>query len=221
MTICLDMDECLVYTEVPETSYTSSSFKEKRGADAYRRLTQEGRVSLEQQGRDADFEIDLPYLEEPVKAYKRPLVDDFLQEMSLIADIVLFTTAADGYAAEVSRHLDPTGSLFTAIFSRSACRADSTGGAREPTYTKDLAALGRPLARTVMLDDNFSSFLKHPENGVPMVPFYGDVDDRALPAIIPLLRGLERETDVRLVLKAKYRVREQLLGAVRAEREKS
>ena len=80
----MDMDECLIYTEVPETSYTTNSFKERGAASAHRELEQLGRVSLAQQGLLADFEIDLPYLEVPAKAYKRPLLDNFLQEVCLL-----------------------------------------------------------------------------------------------------------------------------------------
>ena len=66
--------------------------------------------------------------------------------MSQTADLVLFTSGADSYVAEVVRHLDPLGDLFTATLSRSDCTAVGTGGAREPIYKKDLISLGRPLA---------------------------------------------------------------------------
>ena len=139
----------MIYTEVAEASYSTSSFKEQRGAEQHRLQAQRGRVSLAQQGLHADFEIELPYLEEPIKAYKRPLLDDFLNEVSRMADLVLFTTAADSYVAEVMRHIDPEGSLFVGILSRSACKAEDTHLAAAPTFIKDLSVLGRPLERWV------------------------------------------------------------------------
>ena len=60
-----------------------------------------------------DAELDLPYLEAPVRLYKRPLLDDFLEEASKLCDLVVFTSAAESYARAI------------AASSPDACRRDA------------------------------------------------------------------------------------------------
>lgn len=69
------MDETILYSEVAEA--TSTAFKEN-GPERAREFAQQRRLSV---GRPADFEIDLPYLESPLSVYKRPELDDFLDEV--------------------------------------------------------------------------------------------------------------------------------------------
>ena len=121
------------------------------------------------------------------------------------ADLVLWTSAQDSYTSELVEELDPTGSRFLAVLTREACTDLQDG-----SYAKDLRILGRPLERTLLLDDCMPSFLFQPDNGIPLQPFFGDKDDRALPLLIPLLRGLELVTDVRDNLRSTYKTREHL-----------
>ena len=79
LTICLDLDETILYTEIAEAweAETSSNFKEQ-GAEAARSYARARRISV---GRPPDFEIELPYLEDPVPVYLRPELNDFLNEV--------------------------------------------------------------------------------------------------------------------------------------------
>jgi TFIIF-interacting CTD phosphatase-like protein len=57
-----------------------------------------------------------------------------------------------------------------------------------------------------MVDDNILNFLPYPENGIPVPPYYGDAGDRYLPGVVPLLRALHNEQDVRPVLQVAERL---------------
>lgn len=60
---------------------------------------------------------------------------------------------------------------------------------------KDMARVNRSLDRTVLVDDTPLAFLHQPDNGVPVLGFRGDPDDRLLlEAVLPLLQV--RETDL-------------------------
>jgi TFIIF-interacting CTD phosphatase-like protein len=43
---------------------------------------------------------------------------------------------------------------------------------------KDLSQLGRPLHRTVLVDDQPHNALLQPSNLVPVAPYHGDADDQ-------------------------------------------
>jgi hypothetical protein len=68
-----------------------------------------------------------------------------------------------------------------------------------------MAAVGRRLGRTVLVDDTPLAFLHQPANGVPVLGFRGDPDDRLLgEAVLPLLRTLAAAPDVRPLLERRF-----------------
>ena len=133
-------------------------------------------------------------------------VSSFPAQMSRAGhDIVLWTSAADSYVSGLVNEIDPKRTRFLDVLTREAC-VDLRNG----SFTKDLSILGRPLERMVLIDDSVASFLKQPDNAIPINPWFGDAQDRALPLLIPMLRGLERVTDVRDNLRTSYNVRKEL-----------
>ena len=92
LTVCLDMDECLLHAEV-----TDADLEVKGCADQSHQRA--ARAANETKGVDADFEFELPYLDAPVRVFKRPGLDDFLLEAGRLAELVLYSSAAEGYAA--------------------------------------------------------------------------------------------------------------------------
>ena len=54
---------------------------------------------------------------------------------------------------------------------------------------KDMGRLNRSLERTVLVDDTPLAFLHQPDNGVPVLGYRGDPDDRLLlEAVLPLIQ---------------------------------
>ena len=92
LTVCLDMDECLLHAEVMD-----ADLEVKGCADQSHQRA--ARAANETKGVDADFEFELPYLDAPVRVFKRPGLDDFLLEAGRLAELVLYSSAAEGYAA--------------------------------------------------------------------------------------------------------------------------
>ena len=214
LTLCLDLDECLVHCTVSEGS--DSSFMESSGPEASRALAAQAALHQQRSRRrltlQPDAEIELPYLETPVHLHKRPLLDDFLHEAAKLCELVVFSSAADAYARAVLAELDPTRTLFAGLLARAHCtRMDGT-------LVKDLSTLGRPLERTVLIDDNVGSFLLQPDNAIPILPFHGKPDDRELSHMLPLLRRLHGASDVRELLRAEFGLAENLLQGVRGLR---
>ena len=155
LTVCLDMDECLLHAEV-----TDADLEVKGCADQSHQA--QARAD-ERKDVDADFEFELPYLDAPVRVFKRPGLDDFLLEAGRVAELVLYTSAAEGYASEIVKRLDPTGGTFAGILTRRHCRKLQVG-----SYAKDLEGLGRSLERTVLVDDSTTPFIMQPDNGLPI-----------------------------------------------------
>lgn len=54
---------------------------------------------------------------------------------------------------------------------------------------KDMGRVNRDLRRCVLVDDTPLAFLHQPDNGIPVLGFRGDPDDRLLmEAVLPLLQ---------------------------------
>ena len=90
----------------------------------------------------------------------------------------------EDYAKPIIDALDPHGAFFTQRIYRE-------GTVKTDYYqcVKDMARINRDPARTVLVDDTPLAFLHQPGNGVPVLGFRGDPDDRLLgEAVMPLLQ---------------------------------
>ncbi|KAK9799425.1 hypothetical protein WJX73_008637 [Symbiochloris irregularis] len=135
-----------------------------------------------------------------VLVIERPGLRLFLQRLASFAEVVVFTAGLQDYAQPILDHLHSKyGALNLRLYreATSAC----------PAYpcVKDLGRLGRSSMRTVLLDDTPLAFVRQPDNGIPVLSFRGDVDDRVLlEAMLPLLEKLSASPDVRPVLHARF-----------------
>lgn len=106
----------------------------------------------------------------------------------------------EDYAKPIIDAIDPSNRLF-------AHRIYREGTLRTDYYqcVKDMARLNRDLRRTVLVDDTPLAFLHQPDNGVPVLGFRGDPDDRLLlEAVLPLMQVLAKEGDVRHTLQRRF-----------------
>jgi len=53
---------------------------------------------------------------------------------------------------------------------------------------------------TIIVDNSPNAYYFHPENAVPSISWYDDLDDRGLFELIPLLEALSQVDDVRSVI---------------------
>ncbi|KAJ0978241.1 hypothetical protein J5N97_013715 [Dioscorea zingiberensis] len=125
----------------------------------------------------------------------RPSLQEFLQQISEFADLVLFTAGLEGYACPLVDRIDLNNKFTLKKY-------------RE--HVKDLSCLSRDLCRTVLVDNNPFSFLLQPLNGIPCIPFSAGKhdDDELMRDLLPLLKQLSLQKDVRPILYEKFRMPE-------------
>jgi len=126
---------------------------------------------------------------------KRPGVDDFLREMGLIYEVVVFTASLSVYADPVLDKLDIHQAVTHRLF-RESCYN------HKGNYVKDLSQLGRPMTDTIILDNSPASYIFHPNNAVPVSSWFNDPHDTELTDMCPFLADLHATADVRGVLDA-------------------
>ncbi|KRX03544.1 HAD-like domain [Pseudocohnilembus persalinus] len=108
-----------------------------------------------------------------IRFLKRPGLQEFLNEMSLYFEIVVFTAAMQEYADEIIDKIDPQGKISHRLYRQhlKTYRGD---------YIKDLSILGRDMSRTLIVDNLRSNFVAQPRNGYEIAEFRGQTFDTTL-----------------------------------------
>lgn len=127
----------------------------------------------------------------------RPGVCEFLEQMSANYELVVFTASRKNYADKVLDLIDPQGFVSFRLY-REHCYQRLEG------LVKDLALLGRDLAKVVIIDNSQASFLLQPDNGIHIRSFHEGLDDE-LEQLYPLLQELIDAEDVRPVLRTQHK----------------
>ncbi|CDQ88329.1 carboxy-terminal domain RNA polymerase II polypeptide A small phosphatase 2-like [Oncorhynchus nerka] len=140
---------------------------------------------------NADFivPVEIEGTTHQVYVLKRPYVDEFLQRMGELFECILFTASLAKYADPVTDLLDQCG-VFRARLFRESCVF------HQGCYVKDLSLLGRELHKTLILDNSPASYIFHPENAVPVVSWFDDVEDAELLHLLPVFEDLSQAEDV-------------------------
>ena len=133
----------------------------------------------------------------------RPGVFTFLEKVSEFYEIILFTEASEAYIKlmmEAFNNNKMNKKYFDYILYRQYNLIEGND------FIKDLSRLGRPLNRTIIVDNNQKNFCKQNSNGILIKPFLGeDKNDTALLDLIPILNNIAKdEIDARNGL-MKYR----------------
>ncbi|GLU22807.1 hypothetical protein SLE2022_388540 [Rubroshorea leprosula] len=140
-----------------------------------------------------DFKFKITNIEGQTKKYyvcRRPGVDEFLEEISKKYEVVVFTSDSMQYATRVLDALDPKGLISYRLYMDS-CRKVDHG------HVKDWSTTGRDLSKVVIVDDKHLSYSLQPENGIPILPFAGDVRDRWLQKLTRFFQGCHWFGDTR------------------------
>ncbi|KAM9343772.1 carboxy-terminal domain RNA polymerase II polypeptide A small phosphatase 2 isoform 1-T1 [Pholidichthys leucotaenia] len=140
---------------------------------------------------NADFivPVEIEGTTHQVYVLKRPYVDEFLRRMGELFECVLFTASLAKYADPVTDLLDQCG-VFRARLFRESCVF------HQGCYVKDLSRLGRDLNKTLILDNSPASYIFHPNNAVPVVSWFDDVDDAELLNLLPVFEELSQADNV-------------------------
>ncbi|KAJ6237103.1 scp1-like small phosphatase 4-related [Anaeramoeba flamelloides] len=136
ITLCLDLDETLI----------SSSFQEPE---------------------NYDFSCTIEDVGETYQVYvkKRPFLDYFLERVSKMFEVVIFTASRKCYADKILDRLDPQKETISYRLYRDSCSLFCG------SYIKDLSLLNRDLNSVLIVDDLPCSFLFHRENAIKIPPF--------------------------------------------------
>ncbi|KAJ4850032.1 hypothetical protein Tsubulata_040848 [Turnera subulata] len=194
LTVVLDLDETLV------CAYESSSLPgiiRTKAVEAGLKCFDLECVSPD---KDSEGKPKVNY----VTVFERPGLREFLKKIHEFSDLVLFTAGVEGYARPLVDRIDTENR-----FSRRLYRP-STVSTEHREHVKDLSCLSKDLCRIVIVDNNPFSFLLQPLNGIPCVPFSAGQphDDHLLDVVLPLLKHLSTQKDVRPPLYERFHMPE-------------
>ena len=175
--IVMDLDECMVHT---------SGMVDRNNEIHIKHVSNIGAIFID------DFAVT-----------ERPGVHSFLDEISQFADIYAYTAGTEGYASHVFKHLDPHGKIFKKLLFRDSCVRTMDG-----QYRKDLKKFGDNVyipERTVLIDNNPTSFVIQPKNGILIPDFFGHKEDEEKDThlhtyALPILKQIVNVEDIRPIL---------------------
>ena len=139
---------------------------------------------------DITLNIELEGELHDIHVLVRPGVKEFLECMGKIYEIVIFTASVSKYADPLLDILDKDKNCKYRLF-REHCTPINA------CFVKEIKKLGRELKDTVIVDNSPMSYALNPENGLPILTWFDDKEDRELYNISSILEFLSFVPDVR------------------------
>ncbi|MDD9945544.1 MAG: HAD family hydrolase [Myxococcales bacterium] len=136
--------------------------------------------------------------------YKRPFLDEFLEQALASYDVAIWTSSTAPYALAIAAELVHDIASFKFIWARDRCTARMDPETQECEFTKNLAKLRRrgfSLERTIVVDDSPEKHRRNYGNLVRVTPFFGDPEDDLLPRLADYIAALASVPNVRNVEK--------------------
>ncbi|KAH1226896.1 CTD small phosphatase-like protein 2 [Glycine max] len=158
---------------------------------------------------DVDFTFPVNFNSEEHIVYVRcrPHLKDFLERVSGLFEIIIFTASQSIYAEQLLNVLDPKRKIFRHRVYRESCVYV------EGNYLKDLTVLGRDLAHVMIIDNSPQAFGFQVDNGIPIESWFDDRSDQELLLLLPFLESLVGVDDVRPLIAKKFNLREKIAAA--------
>ena len=134
----------------------------------------------------------------------RPYLSEFLKNLSVIFEIGIFTSSAQDYARVVVDAIDPSKKFISFILDRRHCYYTKLGNT-----IKDLRIIkNRELKNMIIVDNLAHSFGLQIDNGIPILEWTGDKNDRELEFLEKYLIEISKCDDIRSYNREKLRLRE-------------
>jgi len=126
---------------------------------------------------------------------KRPFLDTFLNEMSNIYDLIIFTASIGQYSDLLLNFIDKK-KVIKNVLNRDNCIYYEGG------YLKDLRIINKDFKDIIIIDNNPISYAFNKDNGIPIKSWFDDPNDNELIKLIPFLKILSKVNDVRPFIKS-------------------
>ena len=124
----------------------------------------------------------------------RPYAREVLASANRDFEVIVFTASYKCYADEVMDYLDPTHELIHHRLYRDSCLFKSG------VFIKDLRIFAnRRIEDIVIVDNSTYCFGYQLENGIPIISWFDDINDRELYKLIDYIKILARVPDITLV----------------------
>lgn len=134
----------------------------------------------------------------------RPFAVKFLEQMSKLFEVFVFTASNSCYADVVLDYLDPDRRLISHRLYRESCVQTPSG-----MFVKDLRVIGgREIENLVLVDNASYSFGLQLDQGIPIVPFYDSRQDIELLVLAKYLEKLAQAKTMGEVNKKTFKLRE-------------
>jgi len=133
-----------------------------------------------------------------VHVHKRPHLDHFLSQVRELFEVVVFTASQRVYADALLDILDPDHDYIEHRLFREDCLEV------DKNFLKDLNILGRDLSRVILVDNSPYAYGYQVDNGVPIVSWFEDEDDKELLKLLPFLETLAKVKDVRPIIRKQF-----------------
>lgn len=129
---------------------------------------------------------------------------EFLEKISKLYDIYIFTASAYDYANEIINFIDYERKYISGLLVRENCMETKIG-----FFIKDLRIVkNRNLKEMVIVDNLSHSFGFQIDNGIPIIEFHNDKNDRELKHLCTYLIEACGYDDIRDFNKKKLRLAE-------------
>jgi TFIIF-interacting CTD phosphatase-like protein len=117
--------------------------------------------------------------------YARPGLDEFFRACSERCEVVVWTAGLRAYAQAIIRNIDRANVVQHCIYRHSKWFTGQAG------YRKDLAVLGRPLDRVLIIENTPDCIRGYQQNGILVEDYEGgERADNTIPALTDLVRQL-------------------------------
>lgn len=123
--------------------------------------------------------------------------------------MIVYTASHQNYADSILDHLDKNREIFKYRLYRHNCFKHMVEG--KPHYVKDLRIFnGIPLKDIVIIDNSILSFAFQLNNGIPILPFYDNKEDKELECLEQFLDMLSDHDDVRTIIASAFKLQSRV-----------